>query len=66
MAIITSDSYAIEVCKQMGIDHANVRRVVIDATASEPLRVYIERFGGDELLRVKLPPPAQVELVTNA
>lgn len=54
MPILAND-YGTAVCKALGVEPKNVRRVVVDATAGEALRVYIDYFGGPELLDIQLP-----------
>lgn len=59
-----SDGYAIAVCKALGVDSNKVRRVVIDATANEPLRVYLDFYANLDPLQVKLP-SGDIEIVTS-
>lgn len=62
--VMLANDYGKSVCVALGIDPDKVRRVVIDATANEPVRVYIDYFGGPELFTVRLP-TTEVEIVTN-
>ena len=52
---IHSHEYGMAVCKALGIDHRNVRRVVVDAQADKALRVYVDFYGTKEMLNVALP-----------
>jgi len=59
-----ADDYGTAICEALNIDPNKVRRVVIDATAGELLRVYIEYYGGPELVTIKLP-ATEIEVVDN-
>ena len=51
----SSDEYGKAICKALGIESKKVRRVVVDAQVGEALKVYVEMFGGPELVKVSLP-----------
>lgn len=53
--LTSSNEYGAAICKAMGVDPNKVSRVVVDAKEGEPLRVYMEMFGGHELVTVNLP-----------
>lgn len=60
--IIRADAFMELLAPALGIDLARVRRIVIDCTAREPVRFYVEHFGDERLLGVILPsiPPEQL------
>lgn len=64
--IVTAADYADQLLEALGIDNkiTMVRRIVIDVTVGEPVRVYLEAFGTNRLLTVKLP-VTDIEIVTN-
>ncbi len=65
-SIVKGDTYGEEICKALGIDMSKgkVRRIVIDVRVSEAVRVYLEMFGTDELVNVKLP-TTDIEIMTS-
>ena len=56
--IINSDKWMQQVLRAMGIDPTHVGRVVVDAQAGELLQVYVQYYGGPEMLDVQ-PPSAE-------
>lgn len=63
--VVRAEEYAIKVCEALGVDHTQVRRVVIDAKAGEALQIYVQFFGAAEILDIDLPftPENPVEIV---
>ena len=53
--IITGSPLIESVCSALEMDPNNVARVVVDAKPYEPLAVYVELFGGLEM--IDLVPP---------
>lgn len=52
MAISGSDPSVFAALEAAGLAGLDTRRVVIDITAGEVIRVYIERYGDESILRV--------------
>ena len=48
--IMSGNEFGTAVCKAMGIDPANVHRVVIDAACDSILQIYVQYHGGEEIL----------------
>lgn len=48
-----------------GIDVDSAYRVVIDAKASDIVRIYVERFGDERMISVKPPDLAGAEVITE-
>lgn len=62
---IRSDEFVMKWAEALGLDPLDehyVRRLVIDAEAGQPLRIYVERYGTDRLLEIVPPSPASVEI----
>lgn len=64
--IALANDFGKQICEALGIDtkKTRVRRVVLDAEVDEPIKVYIELFGTERLLDLKLPTSA-VEVVMS-
>ncbi len=65
-SIVNGNTYGEEICKALGIDMSKgkVCRVVIDVRVDEAVRIYLEMFGTDELVNVKLPTTG-IEIMTS-
>jgi len=56
MAEVATGKDVMEWLRTMGIVSDLTRRVVIDAVAGEPVKIYVELYGSEEMLAVE--PPA--------
>jgi len=53
--IAMADEYISGLCEQLGEDPSTIHRIVIDATAGDVIRLYIERYTGEGRLVLTLP-----------
>ena len=58
-AFIIANRYLDEVCEAIGLLPEHTTRIIIDAKAGEPVRLYASLIGTEEL--VKLSPPEVLE-----
>ena len=56
---IVANNYLDEICEAIGIPANRTTRIIIDAKAGEPVRLYASLIGTEEL--VKLSPPEVLE-----
>ena len=51
--LIRSDEWIVELLRTLNIDHARVRRVIIDAKVGQVPILYIEHYGDTRMLDVE-------------
>lgn len=53
MAIMKSDALFDKIAPALGLDDSEIRRIIIDLNVGYPVKVYVEMFGDDRLLKIK-------------
>ena len=53
--LIISDQWLRQICASQGINYERSTRIIIDATAGSPVRMYITQFGDAGLLELTAP-----------
>lgn len=54
-----ADQLMTKVCEAYGIDVSRVGRIIIDAKPMEPLKVYVELYGNQQMLQLDWGPALQ-------
>lgn len=52
---IIADEFIKQLCDELGLDNTKVRRIVIDAEVRCVVKVYVDLFGNQRLMKVGIP-----------
>ena len=51
--IIRGNELAIEICKAIDEEPSQVSRIILDIQVREMVKIYIEKYGSDKLLKIR-------------
>lgn len=60
---IISDAFMDAVGLAVGVEVGKARRIIVDATVGQPLRVYVEFLGDTRMLDLQLPTVAIEDII---
>ena len=63
--MIVSDKF-IDWIRSIGIDPTNTNRVIVDAKAGYPIKIYVEMYGDEPMVKADLPDELKTGIIIKA